>query len=230
MSAFAGFDRSDYPGAAVMGWLRAHTNLTWCGFYLRAPSHPDQSWAGARADLVAQGWGIAPIYVGQETMGPGSHNVTELQGGIDGSDTCSRMIAAGFPKGSFVYLDLENPDPVHQDAYVAAWIDAVIAGGFGPGVYTSFLDAAQIAALRPGVRIWAFHVRTVSLHHVPGATFPNPDPSTSGFARASMWQHDDEAIIPCAVAYQGMLVVDLNSSSSADPSAPAAAPQPVPVA
>lgn len=219
VTGFAGFDRSDYPGDAIMAWLKANTNLVWCGFYLRAPSHPDQSWVGARASLVAQGWGLAPVYVGQETMGPGSHNVTPAQGTNDGKDACARMAATGFPAGSFVYLDLENPDPVHQSAYVAAWIDAVVAGGCGPGVYTSFLDAAQIASLRPGVRIWTFHVRTVSQHHVAGKTFPSPDPTTSGYINANVWQLDDSALIPCAVAPGGQLLVDLDSADSADPSA-----------
>lgn len=220
MTGFAGFDRSDYPGDAAMAWLLANTNFKWAGYYLRAPSHPDQSWSGKRAALAAEGWGLAPVYVGQETMGPGSHNVTAAQGSIDGADACARMVVEGFPAGSFVYLDLENPDPVHQSAYVAAWIDAVVAGGYGPGVYTSFLDAAQIAALRTGARIWAFHVRTVSNHHVPGATFPTPDPSTSGYAGAKVWQLDDSALISCATASSGQLLVDLNSADSADPSAP----------
>lgn len=220
MTGFAGFDRSDFPGSTVMTWLRANTNLRWCGFYLRAPSHPDQSWTGWRASLIAMHWGFAPIYVGQETMGPGSHNVTAAQGTIDGADACSRMAIAGFPAGSFVYLDLENPDPAHQDAYAAAWIDAVKANGYGPGVYTSFLDAGQIAALRSGVRIWAFHVRTVSPHNVLGDTFPTFDPSNSGFAGASIWQLDDEAIIACEPAPEGKLTVDLNSASLLDPSVP----------
>ena len=34
MTAFAGFDRSDYPGKAAMDWLKANTNLKWTGFYL----------------------------------------------------------------------------------------------------------------------------------------------------------------------------------------------------
>lgn len=221
MTTFAGLDRSDYPGARIMAWLIANTNLRFTALYLRAPSHPDQSWSGARAELLAQGWGFAPVYVGQETMGPGSHNVTLEQGKIDGADACARMAQAGFPTGSFVFLDLENPDPARQSAYVAAWVDGVIAGGYGPGVYTSFLDAKQIAALRLGVRIWAFRVPSVALHRDSSDQFPAPDPALCGFA-ATIWQREDEAEIPCAVAPGGTLTVDLNSSNLADPSAPAA--------
>ena len=225
VSAYAGFDRSDYPGIAVMAWLRAHTNLRWCGFYLApAPSHPDKSWMGSRAELVAQGWGLAPIYLGQEVTGPGGHFVTEGQGAIDGQQAAALMAAAGFSRGSCVYLDLENGPPMGmvQREYVAAWIDAVTAAGYAPGVYCSFMLAAQIAALRPSARVWAFHVCTVSKHDVPGSTFPSPDPSTSGFAGADIWQLDDSAVIPCAAAPGGSLLVDLDSSNSADPSAASA--------
>ncbi len=55
--------------------------------------------------------------------------------------------------------------------------------------------AAQVALMRPDAKIWAFHVRTVQEHPVPGGFFPTPDPATSGFAGASIWQHTDSAII-----------------------------------
>jgi hypothetical protein len=205
-----------------MAWLLANTNLRWAGFYLApAPSHPDQSWMNAD-DAGLAGWGLAPIYLGQETTGPGSHHVNAAQGAIDGADACKLMLAAGFGKGAVVYLDNEAGPPMlpPMAAYVGAWCDAVVAGGFAPGVYCSFQLGALTKALRPTAKIWCFHVRTVSQHGVPGKTFPTPDPSTSGFADASVWQLDDEAIIPCAVAAGSQLVVDLNSADSADPSAP----------
>jgi hypothetical protein len=218
--AYAGFDRSNYPGGAVMRWLKANTNLVFCGFYLApAPSHPDQSWMNAD-DVDLDGWGFAPIFVGRQTLGPGSHDVTAQRGTADGADACRLMAQAGFDPGSFLYLDLENPDPVHQSAYVAAWIDAVVVGGYGPGVYTSFMDSAQIAALRPGVRIWSYHVPSVTPHRVSGSVFPAPDPTTSGYPGATIWQFADEAQITCGAAPGGTLTVDLNSASSPDPSAP----------
>lgn len=216
---FAGFDRSDYPGFPVMMWLRVNTNLRWCGFYLPSPSHRVSSWTGSRAELAAMGWGFACVYVGQQTMGPGSHNATAAQGAIDGTDCCAKMKAEDFPLGSFVYLDLENPDPVHQSVYVAAWIDAVVAGGYGPGVYTSFMDSPAIHALRPGVRIWSFKVKTVQPHRVAGSTFSTPDPADASPV-ASVWQFDDAAIISCTAAPGGTLLVDLNSATMADPSLP----------
>ena len=40
MTGQAGFDRSEYPGDAEMKWLKANTNLKWCGYYL-VPLHRD---------------------------------------------------------------------------------------------------------------------------------------------------------------------------------------------
>src|SRR5579875_3277028 len=85
MPGFAGFDRTAFPGRAEMGWLRKNTNLTWCGYYLApAPSHGDTGWMGNRAVLAGQGWGIAPVYVGQQVTGPGSHDSSLATGQADG--------------------------------------------------------------------------------------------------------------------------------------------------
>jgi hypothetical protein len=202
-----------------MKWLLANTNLRWCGFYLPSPSHRDDSWMQAD-DADLEGWGFAPIYVGQQTTGPGSHNVTTDQGAIDGADACAQMTAGGWTAGSKVYLDQEQggPEPAAMRAYTSAWAQAVVASGFQPCVYTSFQEAAQVHADLPGVGIWVYHVRTTAQHDVAGVTFLAPDPSTSGYPGALIWQHDDEAAIPCAAAPNGKLVVDLNSADSADPS------------
>jgi hypothetical protein len=59
-------DTSLYPGDAVMAHLKQNPNLVWTGFYLGpAPSHSGASWMSRRDFLVASGWGLAPIYVGQ---------------------------------------------------------------------------------------------------------------------------------------------------------------------
>jgi Domain of unknown function (DUF1906) len=214
--SYAGFDRADCPTLDVMQRLKTETNLAWCGFYLPAPSQAGTTWRGKRAPLVAQGWGLAPVYVGQQVTGPGSHLVTAEQGTIDGAHAAQAMSAEGFPQKSWVYLDCEEGPPftAARRAYLGAWVDAVEVNGFCAGVYCSFLFAAQVAALRPGARIWAFHVKTTSPHLVGGTTFASPDPATSGFPGATIWQHDDEARI------MGGLAVDLDSSSVRDPSAP----------
>jgi hypothetical protein len=223
MVGFSGFDRLQYPGDSVMAWLRQNTNLVWCGYYLApAPSQQNASWMGQQAALAAGGWGIAPIYVGQQVAGPGSKNSSAAQGTIDGGQAATLMTGEGFAPGSCVYLDLENgpPMPQAQSDYAGAWCDAVQAGGFTPGIYCSYLLASQANALRPDARIWAFRVKTTQAHTVPGSEFPGPAPSGCGFAGATAWQFEQNANIAVPPAPSGKLNVDLDSATSADPGAP----------
>lgn len=214
----AGFDRSAFPGAAKMAALKSTTNLKWCGFYLApSPSHPNTGWMPTRATLVAQGWGIAPIFVGQQTTGPGSHVVTKTQGTLDGKKAVQLMLAAGFPPGTFVYLDLENgpPFPNNQKNYVAAWAQEVTnSATFNPGVYCSHLLAGAVHALVPSARLWVFKVPTTAVHSVAGPNYPAPSPAGSGVSGAFMWQRDQNAKITVSGT---SLVVDLNTAQTADP-------------
>ena len=221
MPGYAGMDRCDYPGSKPMAWLKENTNLVWSGFYLgTSPSHSGTSWMKARAELVEQGWGLAPIYVGQQVTGPGSRTVTAEQGARDGGNACELMTSAGFPHASFVYLDLENGPPFTpaQRGYVGAWVDAVKAHGFSPGVYCSFLFAHQVHELRTDARIWAFHVSTTKPHHVPGPRYPDPDPAACGYPGAFIWQLGDECRISLAGDPGDIIEVDLDTAASPDPS------------
>lgn len=65
-----GFDTFAYPGdEAMRAWLTADKPYRWVGYYLPAPCHNDSSWAGKRQTLSGMGWGMAVIYVGQQTWG-----------------------------------------------------------------------------------------------------------------------------------------------------------------
>ena len=64
-----GFDTNAYPGDDAMNaWKRSGT-YEWVGYYLPAPCHKDDSWSGRRQHLIDNGWGLAVIYVGQQTWG-----------------------------------------------------------------------------------------------------------------------------------------------------------------
>lgn len=64
-----GFDTSIYPGDATMSaWLKPGSPYEWVGYYLQAPCHRDPSWMGKRATLKAMGWGLAVLFVGQQTF------------------------------------------------------------------------------------------------------------------------------------------------------------------
>lgn len=222
MPGFAGFDISGYPGDATMAWLKANTNLVWCGYYLPAPSHPRSTWVGKQAQLRAAGWGIAPVFVGQQVIGPGSHNPSAASGVADGNQAVSEMTQDGFAPGSCVYLDIENGPPLTppQIDYVSNWCDTVQQGGYTPGIYCSHLLAAQVHSLRPDCRIWAFKL-TNQPNPVP-SPFPNPDPSGSGYADADAWQLAQNVSITVS---NSTLTVDLNSATVEDPGAPLAVPQ-----
>jgi hypothetical protein len=65
---FPGFDTNIYPGdAALQAWRRPGSPYHWVGYYLPAPCRRDSSWAGKRSTLESMGWGLAVLYVGQQT-------------------------------------------------------------------------------------------------------------------------------------------------------------------
>ncbi|HVX38292.1 MAG TPA: glycoside hydrolase domain-containing protein [Gemmatimonadaceae bacterium] len=64
-----GFDTNVYPGDKAMAAWKRDGQYEWVGYYLQAPCHKDDSWSGERQHLVDNGWGLAVIYVGQQTWG-----------------------------------------------------------------------------------------------------------------------------------------------------------------
>jgi hypothetical protein len=65
-----GFDTGTYPGdAAMRAWRAGGAPYEWTGYYLPAPCHPDDGWSGKRETLTSMGYGLAVIYVGQQTWG-----------------------------------------------------------------------------------------------------------------------------------------------------------------
>ena len=66
----AGFDTGRYPGdKAMRAWRTGGAPYEWTGYYLPAPCHPDDGWSGKRETLTGMGYGLAVIYVGQQTWG-----------------------------------------------------------------------------------------------------------------------------------------------------------------
>ena len=191
MTNYAGFDTDIHPGLAQLAWLTENTNLKWCGYYLApAPGHEDTSWMGQREVLAAEGWGMAPIFVGQQTAGPGSHNATDGQGSTDGALAAELACNEGFPPQSCIFLDWEDGSSPSQEAqaYIRAWATAVTASGYAPGIYCSHDLAPGMAGLisqlnpAPVSRIWAWKVPTVAVHPYEGSirSFPDFDPAGCG--------------------------------------------------
>jgi len=68
-SSHLGFDTNVYPGDKAMDAWKRSGQYEWVGYYLAGSCHKDDSWAGKRARLINSGWGLAVIYVGQQTWG-----------------------------------------------------------------------------------------------------------------------------------------------------------------
>jgi hypothetical protein len=65
-----GFDTGEYPGDdAMRAWRSGGSPYEWTGYYMPSPCHPDQGWAGKREVLTSMGYGLAVLYVGQQTWG-----------------------------------------------------------------------------------------------------------------------------------------------------------------
>ena len=65
-----GFDTGTYPGdKAMRAWREGGSPYVWTGYYLPSPCHRDDGWSGKRALLTDMGYGLAVIYVGQQTWG-----------------------------------------------------------------------------------------------------------------------------------------------------------------
>jgi hypothetical protein len=137
--SFPGFDTGIYPGdAAMRAWARPNSPYHWVGYYLAAPCHRDTSWVGKREALSAMGWGLAVLYVGQQTwegqpdrapvadtaraagdtLRPGAAVqrsivcsrtlLTAAQGTAEANDAIAKAEAEGFARGAHIFLDIER--------------------------------------------------------------------------------------------------------------------------
>jgi hypothetical protein len=160
---YLGFDTSDYPGDAAMQAWRQHAGYDWVGYYLQAPCHKDGSWSGKRDTLEAMGWGLAVVYVGQQTWGknPSAASrkasgktcaaglVSADRGRFDADDAIARTTAEGFPAGTAIFLDLEhmNAVPDAMRSYYSAWTDRLLEDGrYRPAYYAHTANAQLIYA------------------------------------------------------------------------------------
>lgn len=162
---YPGFDTNEYPGDEVMKrWLEAGP-YRWVGYYLPAPCHKDPSWSGKRVLLEQMGWGLAVVYVGQQTWDQpiarqppvdpvtvpldkcGRELVSGPRGRLEGDDAIRRTRAEGFPRGSVIFLDIERMEHVPQRMrdYYLEWTRRVVEDGtYRPGYYAHAHNANAI--------------------------------------------------------------------------------------
>ena len=217
MTSHAGLDNYAFPGLPMLSAIASETNIVWVSMYLPSPSHADTSWCGQRTGILNLGPGPIAHLCRPADRWPRLRQRRPEQGTSDGYDAAAKMTAEGFPVGSCVYLDREEGGPYTepQSGYTAAWCVALAARGFLPGVYCSHQIAADVAADNPTARIWAFKVPTIE----PTRRLRRPDARSEAAAASGAvgWQRQQNVTI----SGNGFnLVVDLDVSTMADPSAP----------
>jgi hypothetical protein len=237
---FVGFDTHTYPGDGVMRtWKKTPGSpYTWVGDYLPSPCHADKSWVGKRQTLRSMGWGIAIVYVGQQTWGKtpkklsasaltalrkrsdcSADLVNASQGTLEADDATARATAEGFPRGDIVFLDLErmeNIPPAMRD-YYRAWAARMLSRGvYRPGVYTHEHNAPQVFADLKQVFTAAGDTETPRMWVAGGKGFDEGKaPQDVGYTFAGMWQ----GVIDVARSVANVkLPVDLNVASWMSPS------------
>ncbi len=200
---YRGFDLDIFPGVAALEDAFAQ-GFSWCASYLPAPSHSNAGWPSYPI-LAATKLKIAPVWVGAQIEGPGSHAVGAAQGKIEGQNCVSELTTRQYPPGSGVVFDTENGAPLSplQQAHLTAWRDAVRAGGFRPMVYGSYENFVALALIFAAEDVWEFEL-------LPSA--PN---NFSGVA--IQWEQST----PLRLAGYDYNV-DLSASTVADPAAGAA--------
>ena len=237
---YVGFDTHTYPGTAVMRtWKETPGSpYSWVGYYLPSPCHADKSWTGKRDSLQAMGWGLAIIYVGQQTWGktPRKLSLTQLsvlrrrtdcstdlisgdEGTRNANDAVARASSEGFANGVVIFLDIERMEtvpPAMRD-YYRAWAARVLADGtYRPGIYAHQHNAQQIFDDVRDVFRAAGDTETPRMWISGGKGFDvGRVPQDVGFAFAGVWQ----GVIDIAKSVAEVkLPVDLNVASWASPS------------
>lgn len=242
-----GFDTHSYPGDGAMQRWKDAAPYEWVGYYLPSPCHEDESWVGTRQKLVDMGWGLAVIYVGQQTwdgvpappLAQAKRKIargdrachkgllTANRGDAEAEDAIATTATEGFPDGTVIFLDVEYMDRTSpaMRAYTRAWTRAVLADGrFRPGVYVHSHNATPI------YEIVRAEYEAAGLNEEPpiwvagGARFaPGKKPQAAGHAFAAVWQ----GVLDVTQTWGGIrLPIDVNVAAVPSPSSHAYALSP----
>jgi len=234
-ASYPGFDTWRYPGAEALRQWREAAPYRWIGYYLPAPCHRDPSWAGRRAEIEGVGFGIAVLYVGQQTFDgvPDLEEepdvilcsrtlLTAEQGRIDGADAVAKMAAEGFPTGSTLFLNVERMEqtlPEPMATYARAWTETVLADGrFVPGVYAHVRNAEALHALIRDVYRAAGRADAAPFWVAGGSGFAlDARPTGVGLPFAEVWQ----GVLDVRRTWgEVTLQIDENVATRPSPSAP----------
>lgn len=214
----------------------------WVGYYLPSPCHKNASWTGKRQLLTDMGWGLAAVYVGQQTWGRkplpltpvrqaalvksgatcNSDLLSPQRGEADGADAIAIAEREGFARHSIIFLDIERMEsmPDAMRLYYRAWARRLLTDGrYLPGVY---LHAHNAPTIYDDIKA-EFAAAKVDdeprIWVASGRGFEEGKaPQDVGFAFAGVWQ----GMIDVARAVADIrLPVDVNVSTWTSPSEPA---------
>jgi hypothetical protein len=243
---YLGFDRNDYPGDSNLKALRQIFSYT--GYWLNnPPGERANTWAGHRAAVESAGFGFLVLFNGRLYGELKSvANATRL-GRSDAQAATAAARSEGFSRATIIFLDQEQGGRMlpEQKAYIYAWVDAVIAAGYGPGIYCSGIASkddnnivtADDIRQNAGGRQIAYWAINDACPPSPGCTFPTrpASPSQSGVPFSEVWQFAqsprrsdvaahctnysrDGNCYPPQVDAAQHLYVDVNTAISPDPS------------
>jgi Domain of unknown function (DUF1906) len=238
-----GFDTHTFPGEKTMrAWKSAPgAPYSWVGYYLPSPCHKDASWSGRRELLTSMGWGLAVVYVGQQTWGRKPRTLSPARmasllksgttcnadllsadrGAADGADAIAVALREGFAPRSVVFLDIERMEavPAAMQAYYRAWAKTLLADGrYRPGVYVHAYNAQRVYDDLKQEFAAANVNEEPRMWVASGRGFDEGKaPQDVGFAFAGVWQ----GMLDVARAVADIkLPIDVNVSSWESPSEP----------
>jgi hypothetical protein len=200
-STYLGLDRNDYPGDANMAALRK--TFTFAGYWLNNPPGTNRNtWKGRRKPLQAMGYGFLLLFNGREYAQLKASGSVARMGISDAAAAIKAAEGEGFARHSIIFLDQEQGGRMlpEQRAYIHAWVDGVVRGGYRAGVYCSgipFRESGTVSVVtandihdHAGGREIHFFVSNDQCGPSPGCVFPKstPNPAESEVTFAEAWQ------------------------------------------
>jgi hypothetical protein len=185
----------DWFNHDIMRYLKKHTNLTWCGFYLPVRRDDGTSavaaakvFEGKRDFMKSLGWGLAPIYIGKQHDGQKLRDLAKLklgeaaikarlklEGEKDGNEAVKGASDAGFKPPTVIYFDVEHPWTQKSEKdlfkeYLKVWFQTVQRSGYNGGIYCLHDIAADLHNAVGPAFIWAVnYLHSLTPHGDGGA-------------------------------------------------------------
>jgi hypothetical protein len=242
---FLGFDRNDYPGDQILQQL--HKDFSYAGYWLNnPPGASSNSWAGKRLQLEHVGFGFLVLFNGRVYKDLRNvEHATDL-GKSDAQQAVQAASREGFPPHTIIFLDQEEGGRLlpEQRAYLFAWLDGVVQGGFAAGVYCSGIAGKEASGAsvvtaddihqNAGNRKIAYWVTNDACPPSPGCATRTPAPRDSRVPFADAWQfaqspkrkgvagacsgYNSDGNCYVGAGAEQRIHLDLNTATSADPS------------